>query len=1151
MSASSNSRWPDELTRQQVRTRLDENLYLEAGAGTGKTSALVTKLIELLVTKTAKPDQIAAITFTRAAAFEMRSRLRAALEERAGSEENSESRAHITSIVDSLDSVAIQTIHSFALSMLREHPLEIGLPPVIEPLDDIQAAVEFDSEWSEWFSERIESDPYLASALGVAQRLGVRNPIDLMRELASRMGEMHQHLRTGMFATDVHQLPTITTQRLAETLAQARAIVAEAPDPDDTMCKFVHEHVAPEIQSMLSLAGDSGDLPASDFAEWPTLKPSSKGSKAKWRRATGGEENLERLRYLLAGLQAEIDLVLAALRQETLANLLTPATDFVLHYSQKRRAQGRLTFHDQLMLANRLLQKSPDARQRLRDRFQFILVDEFQDTDPVQIELLRQLAGDESGQLRPGSLFIVGDPKQSIYRFRGADPASSGHFAAQVAASGDSLPLSENHRSLPGILKWVNTVFSGWMKEGQHTGQAAHRELRWEHELETAEAEISGPSTWWFGGERDTSAPKTRENEFEEIAAIALAAGEGQFRVRDDDGEWRDSTFADVAVLMRTRTGIDVLEDALINKRVPYVFDSQAPLFTSQDIRDLHACLTAIDDPADQVATLSAIRSPAFSCADTDLLEWRNSGGRLLYQEKNQPSEPRSVAAAFTELQRYHSLSREQDTASLVERFIRERRLREKSMLTRLGPERSRRLDLVVELANTLSDPATGRGGITLRDFTRWLTRQSEENAQMPERLSQGAASDAVRVMTIHGAKGLEFPIVVMASASGGQNNADSVQLRTLRQDAQLTGSGMGDDHSPLQIEVQLGGKDVGLRTQGMDDAVAQEVEESELEDVRLLYVAATRAKDHLLVSRYRSKSAKKALVAKIEEHLEGNENLWQQWSYPGRDNPNDLSRATGAVTPDTRQERDRWVTERTLTTANASLTRYTTPTALKPEASSRAPEPKEFSPQLDNERMKPGRGATERGRAVHAVLQHIDLTNWTEADLVSLATQMSAEHSPARSDEVANLARAALSTETMNRATAAAHRGQAWREVSVAAPLLSDANHIGELEGQIDLMFIEDDGSVTIVDHKTDAAYRKSLEQAAEPYIPQMAAYAWCVEHITGQSGPRVSRATLLFASRALSDQPCEYDIPDLATQKERVRQLAIDEVSAPVGAR
>ncbi len=1124
---------PDELTRQQVRGSLADNLYVEAGAGTGKTDALVTRLVELLATGTAQPEQIAAITFTRAAAFEMRSRLRSTLEKRATSEQDETRKAHLTAVVDSLDSLAIQTIHSFALSILRERPLDAGLPPVIEPLDDIQAAVEFDDRWSEWFSERIENDAELASALGVARRLELKNPVDRLRQLAQKLGEQHQNLRSDLFAYHGPPPPAISTALLARTLAKAREIAAAAPVQDDKMCIFVNDTVAPELESLLLLAGESRELPAADFADVPSFNADRKGAKKNWSQADGGEAALTRLRELLSELQLEIDNALDLLRQATLASLLTATAEFSLQYAVHRRVQGRLTFHDQLVLAQQLLQRSDEARETLRSRFRHILVDEFQDTDPVQIELLRLLAGTENGSIRPGSLFIVGDPKQSIYRFRGADPVSAGSFSAEVAASGNNLPLSENHRSLPGILKWVNTVFSGWMKEGEARGQAPHRDLQPDAELEAQEAETGGMPVQWFGGERDVNATDTRRLEFEEISAIAVAAGSGAFRVRNDENDWRDSTFADVAVLMRRRTGIDLLEDALNGKDVPYVLDSQSSLFTSQDVRDLHACLTAIDDPADQVAVLAAVRSPAFSCPDTDLLAWKKSGGGFSYLVDSHPAQPTNVGDAFETLRKFHNLSREMETASVVETFIRERKLREKAMLTRLGPERARGLDLVVELANALAGPQSGTNGgsgnITLRDFTRWLARQAEENAQMPDRVSQGAVTDAVRVMTVHGAKGLEFPIVIMASASSGQNNNDSIQLRTLRTEG-----------GEVRLEVQLGEKKLGLRTAGADDAVEREKADGELEDVRLLYVAATRARDHLLISRYRSsrRSASRSLVPHIEKYLEGNENLWHEWSRPPAPQ---LREQPPAPPPDTRQARDDWETERSSRVSEASRPRYTTPTALKPEKAAAAPLPKEPSESLDDEPVRPGRAATDIGRAVHAVLQHVDLTGWTDVDLNSLADRMSQEHGVEdRAQEITGLSRAALSTETMTRAVAAAKRGQAWREVSVAAAL-KDTD--GELEGQVDLLFIEIDGSLTVVDHKTDRDPGTSLEDAAEPYLMQMGAYAWCVERVSGMP---VSRAVLLFASRAAAGDAAEYEVPDLPLQKERAARMATELVSA-----
>jgi ATP-dependent helicase/nuclease subunit A len=1119
-----NGQHTDDWTRDQVRQRLDINLFLEAGAGTGKTDALVIRLNELLASGKAQPDEIAAVTFTRAAAFEMRSRLRSALETRLASELDAAVKERLAEVVDSLDSLAIQTIHAFALSMLREQPLEVGLPPVIEPLDDIQAAVEFDERWSEWFRERLETDDELIIALRISQRIGLSAPVDRLKQVATMLGDRLEMISRGMFDNESPPPQPIATARLTDTLARARQIVATGPS-EDTMCRFIDEVVGPEFESLLVLAGDAAELPAEDFVDLVAIGGNRKGNKAKWHQTNGGEAALLSLRETLENLQREIDLGRELLKRRTVATLLTAVVDFVLDHSARRRNSGRLTFHDQLVLARELLSSSAEARSRFRNRHSHILVDEFQDTDPIQIELLRILAGSDHDELRPGSLFIVGDPKQSIYRFRGADPVSAASFSQDVADSGLRLPLSETHRSLPGILKWVNAVFSGWMTEDQSKGQAPYRDLRWEQP--SGESDVSEVPVQWFGGESDIGADAARQLEFTQIASIAAAAGDGVFRVRDGDNGWRNSTFADLAVLMKNRTGIDRLEEVLVRANVPYVFDGQAPLFTSQDVRDLHACLTAIDDPSDQVAVLSALRSPAFSCPDTDLLEWKQAGGGFGYLKSAGLPKPHSVAHAFKELRRFHRLSREVDTATLIERFVRERKLREKATLSRLGPERTRRLDFVVELASTLSDA----DGITLRDFTRWLQRQSEENGRMPERVSQGTAAGAVRIMTVHGAKGLEFPIVILASATGGSNNHDTVQIRIRR-----------ELNARDRLEVQLGRKELGLATTGSVDAMEQETADGALEDVRVMYVAATRARDHLLISRHRGTSGK-PLAAEIERHLEGHEHLWREWSQPP------VTRrpvVQPAGKPDTVAEKEQWTVKRAAIVAEASRTGYTTPTALKPQRGEGEALPKEPSESLDDEPGRSGRGATEIGRAVHAVLQHIDLTNWVDADLTDLATRMAEEHGVSdEAKQVAELSMAALVTGTRARATAAAERGEAWREVSVAAPLEGGE---GDLEGQIDLLFREKDGSLTVVDYKTDRLAGRDRADAATPYLLQMGGYAWCVERVTGMP---VERAVLLFA-RATGPEGSggtgEFEVPELPKLKRQAAQRAAERVSTPV---
>jgi ATP-dependent exoDNAse (exonuclease V) beta subunit len=427
---------------------------------------------------------------------------------------------------------------------------------------------------------------------------------------------------------------------------------------------------------------------------------------------------------------------------------------------------------------------------------------------------------------------------------------------------------------------------------------------------------------------------------------------------------------------------------------------------------------------------------------------------------------------------------------------------------------------------------------VTLRDFAAWLERQADENARMPESVSEAASTDAVRVMTIHGAKGLEFPVVIMAAASGTPPNTDPVQALQGR-----------DDADRARLEVQLGRQDLNMRTAGFETAREQDKAQSALENVRLLYVAATRARDHLFVSRWRSvKSRGESPVARIDELMQDRPDLWGQWrAMPNRPQQEEGNGATAS----TRDGRARWLEGRKLLVAKSSARGYVTATGLKQAVA--APQviavlPKDESDGADTEPGRFGRGSAERGRAVHAVLQHADLAAGRGQDLAGLARRMADEHGiSGEAAEVEALAQRVLATQVMRRASEAARKGRAWCEVPVAAAL---PGGVGALEGQIDLIFEETGGSgLIIVDYKTDRVEGRTVAEAAAPYLPQMGAYAWAVERATGRP---VTSAVLIFASltpSAAAEGRPEYPVPDLQHWKDEAARLAAAQLSpAPV---
>ena len=1119
---------PDERTRQSVQSKLKTSLYVEAGAGSGKTSALVSRLSAIFTEGEATPTQVAAITFTRAAAFEMRSRVRAKLEEEIADAEDAEKIARLQEVIDSLDAAAIQTINSFALSLLRERPLAVGLPPVLDPMDEIQEGIDFDERWTDWLNARLDSDREFVSALGIAQRIGLARPLESLRALAWKLRDRYQLLEPGMFAFHGERPAGLDVAVVSDAADTVRELLRLAPDEDDTLATFASRTALPELERLIAEYGSGGTIPDIDLVDALSISPGgrSKGAKAKWRKAPGGLEAQERLTETLLGMQAQIDNVVDRLKAEILSTALTAVTEFSLQHAALRRRSGTVTFHDQLVLARDLLRQDTEALRLFRDRYRVILVDEFQDTDPLQVELLQLLSCLDSDRASAANTFLVGDPKQSIYRFRGADPAAARSLTDRVSEIGERLSLSENHRSQEPVLKWVNYVFSNWMGEQKDAGQASYEDLVWPGDAAANKPSIEQASVRWFGQLNEDSADATRRLEFTEISWIAQAAGRGAFTVRGDDGEERPSRYGDLAVLIKTRTGMDELEDQLINAGVPYVFEGQSPLFSSQDVRDLRSCLIAIDDPSDQVATLAALRTPAFSCSDPDLFTWKQAGGSFFYLDTAPEGVEGPVVHAFKELEKYHRLSRQVTVINLVERFIRERRLREKAVLSRTGPERLRRLNMVVELAASVSSERP----VTLREFTTWMERQAEENARVPESVSEGTGADAVRVMTIHASKGLEFPIVALASARSTVGSRDSANIQVWR-----------DDNGADKLDVQLGASGLGLRTDGYEDGTAQDNALGDLEDVRLLYVAATRAKDHLFVSKYRGskENAKSVLVTRIEELMSDcPDELWVQWEgAPGLP----VAPAVEPGTPDTAQDRQTWQEARRRLIEEASRRGYVTPTGLKADSAKFEPLPKEPSDTFDGEPGRFGRGAAERGRAVHGLLQHISLTSWTDDDIDRMAGQMADSHGvPELKDEIAIFARGALTTDVLQAAARAAARGRAWREVSIAAPV-DDAE--GALEGQIDLLFEDYNGDLIVVDYKTDRVPGDDMAEASEPYLLQMGAYAWAVERLTGK---RVKRAVLVFTRLASTDQPAEYPVPDLEILKAEAARKARESLSA-----
>ncbi len=1070
---------PDQQARERVVGDLDATLFVEAGAGTGKTTALVNRIVALIA-RGATPEQIAAITFTEKAAAELLDRVRARLEEAAqdttgvfGEEERKRCRAAI----ERLDEAAFQTIHAFARKLLAAHPLQAGLPPEFDVLDGTEEALEA-SERVRRFLDELEADQTVRRPLVAAYSLGLQ-PRQL-RALALEFARNWDRLRGTEFEAPAEEPDW--EPPLADDLANVDR--TRATDALKTHLEELEPYADRLDETWRAYDQARGGEREVRLADLITLA----GRAPKIRADLGKGRPLEPVRQNFVEWRGSI-------ATWALGHLLPRVQAFALQYADERRQAGRLTFSDLLVLATDLLRKDATVRQAVHERYPYLLIDEFQDTDPVQVELAALIACGpafrdpwQTAQPNPGRLFFVGDPKQSIYRFRRADirvyRAAEGAFGAQKAQ------LTTNFRSTRRIIGWVNAVCERLF------GGAAHQ-APWVP-LEARPGADDGQPVRVLANQEGLDALQARELEAERVAAGVLEA-----RAKNWTGSDGGTRFADITILLPRRTGLGTLERALTDRGIPFRIESRSLLYATQEVRDLWNVLAAIDDPTDRIALVAALRSPFFACTDAELVRHVAARGRWSYREESPEECPERVREALATLRRWHDERCALGPSGMIERVLTERH----GLLLALADRRPRgawrRYRILAEQARAL----TVRGAVaTLRQFIEWLEQQANEGADVNEAIVPEPDDDAVRVMTVHAAKGLEFPVVFLMGLGTARARSDGAEVWWPADPATLP-------------EVRLGREELGLETAGFRDRKDEEQQHEDAERVRLFYVAATRAKRALVVSLIRSNRDAKGSIAQqlegvLHEGVAGG--LWE-WYEPAEGGPGVADAPPPAQTGSV-PDREAWLTERERLARELGTARVAAATKL-----AEVNEPEE-PPAAAEEPWRRGRAGTSIGRAVHAVLQSIDLA---EPDGIEEAAraQAEAEGVPDRAAEVARLARNALESASVKKAIAT---GRWWREVYVGAEVEGVL-----IEGFIDLLYETDDGTLGIVDYKTDAVRSdEDVNELMRRYRLQGAAYALAVEHALGR---QVGRVTFVFTEPAR-----ERDVDDLPRAMAEVRERA-----------
>lgn len=827
----------DASVRARIENDLDQTFLVEAAAGTGKTTALVGRIARLIATGRAEITQIAAITFTERASGELVLRLREKLELAREACADAGERGRLEVALSDFEAAYVGTIHGFCAELLRARPLDAGVDPAFVMLaDDEQTALLEET-----------SDRFLEEAL--------KSPPEGVRRALARPRDFEPLPPRALFAREIRELaehrdqdpglvraPFDREQEIEKLLADLAALAAMRPEGElrgDKLATLLGElgHWLAIVAEREKTRPRDYDLLEHELVRMPTLK---------WLDWTGSGRTKQLGLRLRANVLAARDRWLeavASFRERADADLafclardLAPA---LARYEARKRSLGVLDHLDALLCARGLLRTSERARVALQERFRFLFVDEVQDVDPVQKDIVLLLASDDPSasdpaHVRPrrGALYLVGDPKQAIYGFRRADLRT--YLAlrdALVPAHGEILELGASFRPRPAIAALVNRAFEG-VFDGKD-GQAAYVALEPQRPpMPDFPSVIALPAPNATGYRGDITRGAIKSSLPDAIASfVRWLIDESGLCVEDP------STRTMVPIAPR-HVGIlfkQLKEHGLKQARalerhgVAHAFVAPEAFFEREVVVGASALLAAIEWPEDGLSVYATLRGPFLGISDADLLGYQASVGPLSPLARTNPSglapEHVVVHTALTLLGELHRQRHVRAIEATIGEFFERCEADVLLLLTERRGE-ARALDQLRQLARR----ADVRG-MPLRELARWLTARIDdpemggvEIAPDPEQ------EDTVALLTVHRAKGLEFPVVILADPT----------TRPLRQ----SGASRYADPSRHALVRELAGfAPIELRQHVQ---AANTLERAEA--VRLLYVAATRARDVLVV---------------------------------------------------------------------------------------------------------------------------------------------------------------------------------------------------------------------------------------------------------------------------------------------------------------
>jgi ATP-dependent helicase/nuclease subunit A len=638
----------DAESRRLIAEAIDATLVVEAAAGTGKTTELVTRILAVIENGRAEVREIVAVTFTEKAAGELKLRLRQRLEERRRVAAHPDIARRLEDAVQHLEEAHVSTIHGFCADLLRERPVEARVDPLFRVLTEAQSERLFQDAFDAWLQARLEDPPEgvrrSLRRAGRAPRPGEADedgPIERLRRAGFELAQWRD-FQTGWTCEPFDRAGAIAQlTALTHTLADLSAAPSYAGDN-----LYADTEPVRRLSRDLRSHRDGQDLDGFEarFVELRRNRDftrARKGSGAGYGKGVGRAQVLDARTALMEALEVfrvSADADLAALLQgELLACVQT--------YETLKVREGALDFLDLLLRARNLVVGDAEVRRHFQQRFKRIFVDEFQDTDPLQAELLLLLASDDPGETRwehvtpvPGKLFIVGDPKQSIYRFRRADVGAYQRVCDRLVGAGARrLELHKSFRSVPNIQRVVNASFAPVMDGDREALQASYMALepsREDHAGQPSVVVLPVPRPY---GVRYVAAREIESSLPDAIGAYIdwLVRASGWTVTERRDPQRRVPVEArHVCILFRrfVSYGEDITRkyvEALEARGVNHLLVGGRTFHDREEIETLRAALMAVEWPDDQLSVFATLRGALFAVSDADLLEYHHRGGRF------------------------------------------------------------------------------------------------------------------------------------------------------------------------------------------------------------------------------------------------------------------------------------------------------------------------------------------------------------------------------------------------------------------------------------------------------------------------------------------------------------------------------------------